>query len=103
MDDFRKGIYKAILSEITQAEILKAPSPVKSLLDESMILNSEMLELSDEAVELAEIYLKRQIVTRKFLGDALNIALASISEADVLVSWNFKHIFHLDKIKHLTR
>jgi len=29
----------------------------------------------------------------------LHIALATIAEVDVLVSWNFKHIVRLDKIR----
>lgn len=29
----------------------------------------------------------------------MHIALATVSEADVLVSWNFRHIVHLEKIR----
>ena len=29
----------------------------------------------------------------------LHIAIATIAEADVLVSWNFQHIVRLDKIR----
>ncbi|MFZ1792039.1 MAG: PIN domain protein [Anaerolineae bacterium] len=98
-EDFRKGNYKAVISEITEAEIQTAPEPVRNLLDELLALKSEKLLLTDEAIQLSDIYLKRQIVTHKFQSDALHIALATISESDVLVSWNFKHIVHLDKIR----
>ena len=33
------------------------------------------------------------------LPDGLHIALASVVEADLLVSWNFRHIVHFDKIR----
>ena len=54
--------------------------------------------ISDEAAELAESYLENKIVTKKSADDALHIAIATISNANVLVSWNFKHIVNLDKI-----
>ena len=52
--------------------------------------------------QLAETYLKRRILTSNFFDDALHIALASVAEVDVLVSWNFKHIVHFDKIRMFT-
>lgn len=98
-EDFRKGYFKALLSEIIETEIQNAPEVVQAQLDELLALDSERLIVTGATVELAEVYLKRQIVTRKFFGDAMHIALATIAEADVLVSWNFKHIVHLDKIR----
>jgi hypothetical protein len=34
-----------------------------------------------------------------YYDDGVHIAFATIAEVDVLVSWNFKHIVHLDKIR----
>jgi len=48
---------------------------------------------------LANLYLKEEIVSRKYSGDALHIAIATVANVDVLVSWNFKHIVNLKKIK----
>jgi hypothetical protein len=56
--------------------------------------------LNDEEAEyLAGAYLKEGAITRKFYEDALHIAIATINKVDVLVSWNFKHIVNLDRIK----
>jgi hypothetical protein len=33
------------------------------------------------------------------LADAHHVALATIAKADLIVSWNFKHIVHVDKIR----
>jgi hypothetical protein len=44
-------------------------------------------------------YLERKILGPKFLNDMLHIALATIANVDVLVSWNFRHIVRLDKIR----
>ena len=35
------------------------------------------------------------------MNDAMHVALATVAKADV-VSWNFKHIVHFDKIRGLT-
>ncbi len=49
--------------------------------------------------DLADAYLKEGAITKKWHEDALHIAIATINKVDVLVSWNFKHIVNLDKIK----
>src|SRR5690625_7834886 len=59
----------------------------------------EVLEITEPALQLSEQYLKRDILTPKFRDDALHIALASLANVDVLVSWNFRHIVHYDKIR----
>lgn len=59
----------------------------------------EILKITENAVELSEEYLNRKILTPKFRDDALHIALASLANVDVLVSWNFRHIVHYDKIR----
>jgi len=60
--------------------------------DEEYIVNDEMLKL-------AEKYMEQKIVSENYYSDALHIAVATVLGVDVLVSWNFKHIVNLDKIK----
>ncbi len=55
--------------------------------------------VDDEAIKLAETYITEGALTNKSYNDALHIALATINNADVLASWNFKHIVNLDRIK----
>jgi len=45
-----------------------------------------------EAKELIEAYLKKKILTKKHLRDATHVAVASVNNLDILVSWNFTHI-----------
>ena len=53
----------------------------------------------DSNVEmLTDAYLGHKILTQKFKNDMVHIALATVHNADILVSWNFKHIVHFDKI-----
>jgi len=43
-------------------------------------------------------YVSSGVVTEKSLGDALHVAIATVSGCDLIVSWNFRHIVHFDKI-----
>lgn len=52
----------------------------------------EQLELTEEAAILAEGYISRGIFHRKYIADALHVALASFHKIDYLVTWNFGHI-----------
>ena len=58
-----------------------------------------MLTAGEEAVRLADVYQARKILTPRFYDDGLHIAVATIAAVDLLVSWNFKHIVHYDKIR----
>ncbi|MCE2433578.1 MAG: type II toxin-antitoxin system VapC family toxin [Candidatus Latescibacteria bacterium] len=102
MKDFRLGNFRPVVSEVVDAEIRDAPEPIRDIYSELLTLEPEFLNATEEAVQLAETYLERRILTAKFLDDALHIALASVAEVDVLVSWNFKHIVHFDKIRLFT-
>lgn len=52
-----------------------------------------------DAYELAEAYLAHGIVGPGSRSDALHVALATIGRVDVMVSWNFKHIVNLNRIR----
>ena len=97
--DFRTGRLKPVVSEVVAAEIADAPAQVQDLYVEIVALDTEMVVLSEEALGLADAYQQRSIVSSKFYDDGLHIALATIAEVDILVSWNFKHIVHYDKIR----
>jgi len=59
----------------------------------------ERIELTAEAILLADTYIKEKVVGKTSLEDCRHIALATINKVDVLASWNFKHIVNLDRIK----
>jgi hypothetical protein len=59
----------------------------------------EILSETEETLRLALEYVKEKIVSKNFEGDARHIAVATIHNVDMLVSWNFKHIVHFDKIR----
>ena len=99
MSHIRLGIYTGIISSVTEKELLPAPEQVRAILDQ---LDEEDLARvidSDEIADLAEAYLAEKIVSASFRNDALHIASATVHQADVLVSWNFRHIVNLRRIE----
>jgi len=46
------------------------------------------LSLSEEAIELADEYLKQSVIPEKKVEDARHIAIATVSGCDMLLSWN---------------
>lgn len=60
---------------------------------------TDFVETDDEAVELATEYITEKVVGKASYVDCLHIALATINRADILVSWNFKHIVNIERIR----
>jgi len=78
-------VSEVVLDEIratTEANLRKAL--------ENLINDFEVLEMTEEVIELADTYLSHRRLPR---GDALHLASASIGEMDFLVTWNLRHIY----------
>jgi len=88
-----------MISSVLQQELQKAPNNVRELLDKYNTDCFEYIELTKEAIDLADKYIDEKVVGKTSADDCRHIALATINKADVLVSWNFKHIVNLDRIK----
>ena len=96
--DFEEGRYRVVISEIVTSEIHGAPANVREIYDRLVKTGPETIGSSPEADVLAEMYIQRGILTQRSLADATHIALATIANADILVSWNFRDIVHFDRI-----
>ncbi len=99
IDFFIKGKYKAVISEVSVFELKYAPSEIRRVLSKIPKSNLEIVRLTDEAVQLSNLYIKEKIVTEKSLADTQHIAIATVQQVDLLISWNFKHIVNFDKIR----
>ena len=94
-----RGEFILIYSTITQEELENAPTQVKTLVRNLKMEFTEYVELNAEAIELATCYIQENVVGKTSFADCLHIALATLSKADYLVSWNFKHIVNIQRIK----
>ena len=88
-----------MLSDLTAQELEFAREEIRNLIIDIPETNRVDIIVDDEAIKLAENYITEGALTNKSYNDALHIALATINNADVLASWNFKHIVNLDRIR----
>ena len=61
--------------------------------------NKTRIDLTEEAVMLGDTYIAENVVGKTSREDCFHIALATIYKADILVSWNFKHIVNVMRIR----
>ena len=93
------GQYIAVISDVSEYELKFAPEHIRQILIEIPKPYLEIAKLTEEARQLSQHYIKEKIVTKKSLADTQHIAVATIQQVDLLVSWNFKHIVNYDKIR----
>jgi len=96
-DQVVKGRFALVISGMVQREILAAPAQVRVLYG-SMAQQAEMFEATSEALKLRSAYLGAGIVTQRWAADALHVALATAAGCAMIVSWNFAHIVHFNKV-----
>ncbi len=95
----RESELRIIYSEVTEKELINAPDRVKDLIRSLPSDVVDFVELTEEVVVLAQAYITEKVVGKTSLDDCLHIALATIHKADYLVSWNFKHIVNVERIR----
>jgi hypothetical protein len=95
-DSARGGRFHLLSSVLVSGEVADAPEPVRNLFD-SVLAEAELIPVDDDALGLQAAYLAAGIVTPKWADDALHVALATVGKADLIVSWNFRHIVHFEK------
>ena len=88
-----------VVSDLLDLELLNAPQQVRQLLHNYSADKFQRVELTEEAIKLADTYISVKVVGKTSLEDCRHIAMATIHKVDVLASWNFKHIVNLDRIK----
>ena len=98
-EEVKKGKFALILSATTLRELTEAPRKVRDILAGISKNNLEIIPESDEIDRLRDAYLTAEIVGYASSADAEHIACASVAGVDLIVSWNFKHIVHYEKIK----
>lgn len=88
-----------VVSDLLDLELINAPQQVRELLQKYQSDKFQRVELTEDAIKLADTYIHEKVVGKTSIEDCRHIALATIHKVDVLASWNFKHIVNLDRIK----
>jgi len=96
-DAIREERFVLVTSELVRQEIQAGPKSVRELFLEILPL-MDIAKITEEAIMLQHAYTEAKILSEKYSTDALHVALATISDSSLIVSWNFKHIVNFQKI-----
>ncbi len=93
------GEFIVLLSSETIREIVKAPEAVKAVWRDLPPDAVEILSIDVEVEELADRYVSVEVLPSGSASDALHVASATVAGADLILSWNFKHIVNFNRIR----
>jgi len=92
------GRFLLVIADVTVRELALAPERVRRVLAELPADDVEFIPYSGEIGRLRDAYIAAGVLGGTSAGDAEHMASATFAEADLVVSWNFKHIVHFEKI-----
>ena len=97
---FMSGCYDIFLSSMTTLEVNRCKEGKLSYLNNKLreIKYNEIL-IGDKELNLAREIISTGILTEKSFDDCQHIAAAVLSECDIIVSWNFKHLVNIKTIQ----
>ncbi len=98
MSMIRIGIYVGLISNVTLEELEGAPEQVRNILSDFDEEQMERLQQTPAVRALGDAYLADKVVPLKFEDDALHVASATVHNADMIVSWNFRHLVNFQRI-----
>jgi len=83
---------QVFVSIITLQELNAIKDKQRKLGCLKLIQPFQILEMNERAIKLAKSYIKAKIIPAKHLNDAYHIAIASVNNIPIILSWNFDHI-----------
>lgn len=92
------GRYCLLISKMLVSELGDAPPNVKDFYNTLPASCLELLEENPEAHLLADRYIQRGVISKKYRADGLHVATATLANAQAIISWNFKHIVNFRRI-----
>lgn len=93
------GKIVCVYSDLTETELIKAPENVKKYFKNLPKENTEKVIVNVEIIELATKYVEEKVVGKTSFDDCIHIATATLNKVDMLISWNFKHIVNIYRIR----
>ena len=99
----KRGEISLLISNILVDELTLAPERVQEVVTELPQDSLEVVQENEESRGLRDKYLEAGVIGITHANDAHHVAIATISGADMIVSWNFKHIVHYEKIRQFNQ
>lgn len=98
--DEEREWYEVFTSPATFEELGKPGNPYASQGME-LICNVEVLQITPEIVEIAEIYQAKKVMPGDPSADALHLAICAYYKIKYLLTWNCRHLANPNKVGHL--
>ena len=93
------GDFILLTSRLVLEELQGAPQSIQNVYSKVPHFCKEVVELNEFALNLASAYVDAGVLGSASYADATHVATATLATADLIVSWNFKHIVNFDRIK----
>ena len=89
-DTINSNKVEVITSIIVLKELEPARKNVREVID--LLHGHHLFDISQKVLDLANDYISDEVVSKGSYTDAMHIAIATINQADIVVSWNMKHM-----------
>jgi predicted nucleic acid-binding protein len=99
MQQARRGEVMLLVSSLLIDELIQAPPQVQQVLADLPESCMTRIDMDEEADRLARAYIEAGVLGEASLDDARHVAMASVHDADLIVSWNFRHIVQYQRIR----
>jgi len=91
-----QGGHEAVISNVVQEELAQAPAGLhRRIVDQLGQVEFELVAEDRESTALFAEYLAVRIVPARYRNDLRHVAVATVTRADALVSWNFRHLVNV--------
>lgn len=94
----RQQNHLILVSEVTLAELSRAPEIVREVYEDLPDEYVHLVNINEDVNNLARAYIEAGILGITHSADATHVAAATVYRADMIVSWNFKHIVNFNRI-----
>lgn len=99
LDQVHQGEFVLLVSDLLLEELEGAPTHVREELAGVHLDRIEVLTRDVESRSLRDAYIDAGVVGKATVNDALHVAMATIARSDLIVSWNFRHLVNIQKIR----
>ncbi|MBC8062162.1 MAG: PIN domain nuclease [Clostridiaceae bacterium] len=101
-EEIKKGKYEVFISDVTFNELVKCNEPKRTALLSSLSqIDFLKVEESKESLEVSERYIEYGVLNKKSYDDCRHMAIATVINCDLIVSWNFKHFVNIKTMTKL--
>jgi predicted nucleic acid-binding protein len=97
----KAGHYEVFISDVVLRELADCKEEAKRdlLIGHLAEIKYNLIAVDDDIAKLAEKIVTKGVLKQKNIDDCQHIAAAILSDCDIIVSWNFKHIVNVKTIR----